>query len=42
MTDDEKGIIDPIEYPIALPLQQYELADRALELIKPIEQERYE
>jgi hypothetical protein len=42
MTDDEKGIIDPVEYPSTLTLQQYELADRAVELIKPIEQERYE
>jgi hypothetical protein len=42
MTDDEKGIIDPVEYPFALPDREYELADDAVELINPIEQERYE
>jgi hypothetical protein len=42
MTDDEKGIVDPVEYPIALLDREYELADAAVELIKPIKQERYE
>jgi hypothetical protein len=42
MTDDEKGIIDPVEYPIVLADRDYKLADDAVELIKPIEQELYE
>jgi hypothetical protein len=42
VTDDEKGIIDPIEYSGTLSLHQYELAGHAVELIAPEEHERYE
>jgi hypothetical protein len=42
MTDDEKGIMDPVEYPITLPLREYKLANDAVELIAPEARERYE
>ena len=38
MTEDEKGIIDPIERSATLTLHQYKAASDAIELIKPEEQ----
>jgi hypothetical protein len=36
MTDDEKGIFDPIDYPATLPDKQYKAVRRAVDLIQPV------
>jgi hypothetical protein len=37
MTEDDEDIIDPIDYPTTLSLKQYKAAQRAVDLIEPVE-----
>jgi hypothetical protein len=37
VTDDDEDIIDPIDYPTTLSLEQYKTARQAVDLIEPVE-----